>query len=45
MKNGKPVWTKKKCTKCSGCINCCPFLAIEYGKGTEGRIRYHHPEY
>jgi len=44
LRNGKPVWTKSRCTKCSGCINRCPMQAIEYGRGTEGRLRYHHPE-
>lgn len=39
----KPVWGKE-CTQCLGCINRCPVNAIQYGKATESRGRYHHPE-
>ena len=42
--NGKPTWTASHCTKCSGCINRCPVQAIQYGRGTEKRLRYVHPE-
>ena len=41
--NEKPTWGKK-CTQCFGCINTCPQRAIQYGKGTESKGRYQHPE-
>ena len=43
MKEGRPVWTKKKCLKCCGCINRCPVSAIQYGRRTESRGRYVNP--
>lgn len=39
----KPVWSQA-CTQCLACINRCPVHAIQYGKDTEGRGRYVHPE-
>lgn len=39
----KPVWGKA-CTLCMGCINRCPVQAIQYGKGTARKGRYHHPD-
>ncbi|MDF2587368.1 MAG: 4Fe-4S ferredoxin [Anaerocolumna sp.] len=38
----KPIWGNK-CTQCLACINLCPVKAIEYGKATEKRGRYHNP--
>lgn len=43
MENGKPVWTKKTCVWCQGCINRCPAEAIQFGRRTEKRGRYVHP--
>ncbi|MDO4307293.1 MAG: EFR1 family ferrodoxin [Eubacteriales bacterium] len=43
LKNGKPVW-KRKCTHCMACICDCPREAIEYGKASKGKPRYHCPE-
>jgi ferredoxin len=43
MNNGKPVW-QHQCEQCFACIQWCPEEAIQYGKGTSGRRRYHHPE-
>lgn len=43
MTDGKPVWDKN-CTHCMACINRCPKDAIEYGKGSVGKIRYKGPE-
>lgn len=43
MKDKKPVWVKPRCTKCSACINRCPVQAIQYGRGTEKRLRYVNP--
>ena len=39
----KPVWDKD-CTMCLACINRCPQEAIQYGKSTEKRGRYLHPD-
>jgi ferredoxin len=41
MEGGKPVWIKKNCTQCLGCINRCPQRAIQYGAGTAKRGRYY----
>ena len=43
LKDGKPAWGDK-CTHCMACICLCPTGAIEYGKKTKGKIRYHFPE-
>lgn len=40
LKDGKPVWGKK-CTHCMACICYCPTEAIEYGKKSIGKPRYH----
>jgi ferredoxin len=40
---GKPVW-KHHCELCCGCIHLCPEKAIQAGKKTVGRPRYHNPE-
>lgn len=37
----KPEW-QHKCEQCLACINWCPEEAIQYGKGTLKRHRYHH---
>lgn len=42
MENGKPVW-QHHCERCLACIQWCPQEAIQYGKKTIGRRRYHHP--
>lgn len=42
MNDGKPEWNKK-CTHCMACICDCPKEAIEYGKASKGRPRYHCP--
>ncbi len=41
--DGMPQWGKE-CTQCLGCINRCPTKAIQYGKRTEKRGRYVHPD-
>lgn len=38
----RPVW-QHNCERCLACIHWCPCEAIEYGKKTVGRRRYHHP--
>ncbi len=40
MENGRPIWVKKRCTQCLGCLNRCPQRAIQYGSGTAKRGRY-----
>ncbi len=44
MQDGKPVWTQAKCAHCTACINKCPTQAIQFGKNTVGRRRYHYEE-
>jgi ferredoxin len=43
LKNGKPVW-HNRCQQCLACLQWCPAEAIQYGKSTEGRKRYRHPQ-
>lgn len=45
MKDGKPQWVKTHCTLCAACINRCPVHAIGYGKDSEKRGRYVHPDF
>ena len=40
LENGKPVWSKE-CSHCMACICYCPAEAIEYGKKSLGKPRYH----
>ena len=40
IKNGKPVWGDN-CTHCMACISYCPTQAIEYGRKSKGKARYH----
>ena len=40
LRGGKPVWGKG-CTHCMACICYCPAEAIEYGKKSLGKPRYH----
>ena len=40
--NSNPVW-QHNCERCLRCIQWCPTEAIQYGKETIGRGRYHHP--
>lgn len=41
--DGKPQW-QHKCQRCLACIHFCPTEAIQYGKKTIKRGRYHHPD-
>lgn len=43
LENGHPVWLHH-CEQCYACIQWCPEEAIQYGKGTIGKKRYHNPE-
>ena len=38
-----PIWLHK-CEQCFACLQWCPKEAIQYGKNTVTRTRYHHPE-
>lgn len=40
LPDGKPVWGGR-CTHCMACICYCPAEAIEYGKKSAGKPRYH----
>ena len=40
LADGLPVWGKR-CTHCMACIAWCPTEAIEYGKKSVGKPRYH----
>jgi NAD-dependent dihydropyrimidine dehydrogenase PreA subunit len=40
LKDRKPIWGKE-CTHCMACICYCPTEAIEYGKKSIGKPRYH----
>ena len=39
----RPEW-RQQCELCQACINWCPQKAIQFGKSTEARERYHHPD-
>lgn len=43
IKNNKPEW-QHHCENCMGCLQWCPEEAIQAGKTTQGRKRYHHPQ-
>ena len=43
LKNGKPTWGNR-CVHCMKCICDCPEAAIEYGKASIGKPRYHCPD-
>ena len=40
LRDRKPVWGRE-CTHCMACICYCPAKAIEYGKKSIGKPRYH----
>lgn len=44
LEKGAPVW-HHSCTHCMACINHCPAEAIEYGKHTQGLLRYCCPKH
>jgi len=39
----KPIW-QHNCEQCFACLQWCPAEAIQYGKKTAKKKRYHHPE-
>jgi ferredoxin len=42
LENQQPSW-QHNCEYCLACVHWCPCKAIEYGKNTIGRTRYHNP--
>lgn len=40
---GRPVW-QHRCELCMACLHLCPTRAIQWGKRTENRGRYRHPD-
>lgn len=40
---GRPTWADT-CVQCVACIHRCPVRAIEYGKATQKKGRYRHPD-
>ena len=43
LTGGKPAW-RHHCEQCFACIQWCPEEAVQAGKNTKNKIRYHHPE-
>ncbi|MBN1621894.1 MAG: EFR1 family ferrodoxin [Endomicrobiales bacterium] len=43
MNDGKLEW-QHKCEQCLRCLHWCPEKAIQFGKKTQSRGRYHHPD-
>ena len=43
LEDSHPVW-KHRCEQCLACIQWCPQEAIQFGKGTETKKRYRHPD-
>ena len=40
MENGRPKWTAERCVQCMACLRC---NAVQYGKRTQGKLRYVNP--
>ncbi len=43
LSEDRPRW-QHRCQRCLACIHFCPEQAIQYGKKTAKRKRYHHPD-
>ena len=43
MTKDGPSW-KHHCEQCFACLQWCPRSALQFGKGTAGQNRYHHPD-
>ncbi len=43
MENRRPVWVKKKCAMCLGCLHRCPKFAIQCGRSTSAHGQYVNP--
>jgi len=44
MQDGRPAFLHKDCAQCMACLHWCPCAAIDCGKATVRRGRYHHPD-
>jgi len=42
LTNNKPVFNHR-CEQCFACLQWCPQQALQYGKGTASKSRYHNP--
>lgn len=42
MTEDGPLW-QHHCEQCFACLQWCPMSALQFGKGTEGKRRFHHP--
>jgi len=42
LPNGRPQW-HGNCEQCMACLQWCPAEAIQFGRSTQKRKRYHHP--
>ena len=43
LSGGQPVWAKRTCVQCLGCLHRCPVEAIHWKKADEERGRYYNP--
>lgn len=43
LQAGKPVWVKKNCAMCLGCLHRCPQFAIQDGPNTKAYGQYRNP--
>ena len=43
MQGGRPIWVKKKCEICLGCLHRCPKFAIRFGSETARHGQYQNP--
>ncbi|MBS7526354.1 EFR1 family ferrodoxin [Fusibacter paucivorans] len=43
LSEGIPKW-HHQCEQCFACLQWCPVQAIQFGSGTKGQERYHHPK-
>jgi Fe-S-cluster-containing hydrogenase component 2 len=41
--DGRPKW-QHRCEQCLACLQWCPEQALQFGKHTARRERYHHPQ-
>ena len=42
MTDGRPKWVLDRCARCMACLRC---NAVQYGKRTQGRLRYVNPAF
>ena len=43
IRDGRPVWEKKRCYACLRCLHSCPKFAIQRGRSTAKHGQYRHP--